>query len=179
MENKESNLSEILVSTLYLILGIVLISATEELLRTFNYILVSICAIIGVLQIISFILGKKYKNNDYNDLLVAVIFIWVSLILYVYYGFIINILPILFSLYLFVISINMIAKYINNKNKKDLILPIIAIIIGLLLIFNPGSIILTYLKITGVYLLIIPLLNFLNYLNKLKETKIKNLTIKK
>ena len=117
MDNKESNLSEILVSTLYLILGIVLIAATEELLRTFNYILVSICAIIGVLQIISFIFNKKYKKNDYNDLLVAVIFIWVSLILYVYYGFIINILPILFSLYLFVISIDMTAKYINNKDK--------------------------------------------------------------
>ena len=181
MEKKESNLSEILVSVLYLILGIVLIAATEELLRTFNYILVSICAIIGVLQIISFVFNKKYKNNDYNDLLVAVIFIWVSLILYVYYGFIINILPILFSLYLFIVSINMIAKYINNKDKKDLILSILAIIIGLLLIFNPGSIILTYLKITGIYLLIIPLISFLNYLNKLKEKtpKNKNITIKK
>ena len=99
--NNENNLSRILVSILYFVLGVILIAATKELIKTFNYILVSICAIIGVLQIISFFLNKKYKDNNYSDLLIAVVFIWVSLILYVYYGFMINILPILFSLYLY------------------------------------------------------------------------------
>ena len=110
---QETNLSRVLVCALYFILGIVIIAATNELIKTFNYILVSICAIIGVLQIINFLITKKYKENDYNDLLIAVIFIWVSLILYVYYGFMLNILPILFSLYLFVMSIDMLSKYIN------------------------------------------------------------------
>ena len=142
---QETNLSRVIVCALYFILGIVLIAATNELIKTFNYILVSICAIIGVLQIINFLITKKYKENDYNDLLIAVIFIWVSLILYVYYGFMLNILPILFSLYLFVMSIDMLSKYINLKNPKNLVLCILAIILGLLLIFNPGSVILTYL----------------------------------
>jgi len=159
--NREKNLNEILISILYFILGIVLIAATDELIKTFNYILVSICAIIGVLQIISFIVNKKYKVNDYNDLLISIIFIWVSLILYVYYGFMINILPILFSLYLFVMSIDMLSKYISLKNKKYLVLLILAIIVGLLLIFNPGQIILTYLKITGIYLVIVAILNLI------------------
>lgn len=166
---KESNLNGILVSILYFILGVVLIAATDELIKTFNYILVSICAIIGVLQIISFIINKKYKTNDYNDLLIAVIFIWVSLILYVYYGFMINILPILFSLYLFVMSIDTIAKYINKKDKKYLILSLLAIIIGLLLIFNPGKIILMYLKVTGVYLVIVSILTLVELINKKKN----------
>lgn len=166
---EESNLNSILISTLYFILGVVLIAATNELIKTFNYILVSICAIIGVLQIISFIINKKYKNNDYNDLLIAVIFLWVSLILYVYYGFMINILPILFSLYLFVMSIDMISKYINNKNKTNLVLCIIAIIVGLLLIFNPGEAILIYLKITGIYLVIVSILNLVELINKKKN----------
>lgn len=166
---KESNLNGILVSILYFILGVVLIAATDELIKTFNYILVSICAIIGVLQIISFIINKKYKTNDYNDLLIAVIFIWVSLILYVYYGFMINILPILFSLYLFVMSIDTISKYINLKDKKYLILSLLAIIIGLLLIFNPGKIILMYLKVTGVYLVIVSILTLVELINKKKN----------
>lgn len=164
--NKETNLNGILISALYFILGIILIAATAELIKTFNYILVSICAIIGVLQIINFIINKKYQQKDYNDLLIAIIFIWVSLILYVYYGFMINILPILFSLYLFVISISMLSQYIETKNKKNLILFIIAIIIGLLLIFDPGSIILTYLKITGVYLVILSILNLIDTLKE-------------
>ena len=168
---QETNLSRVLVCALYFILGIVLIAATNELIKTFNYILVSICAIIGVLQIINFLITKKYKENDYNDLLIAVIFIWVSLILYVYYGFMLNILPILFSLYLFVMSIDMLSKYINLKNPKNLVLCILAIILGLLLIFNPGSVILTYLKITGKYLVIVSILFFIEYLKERKENK--------
>ena len=168
---QETNLSRVLVCALYFILGIVLIAATNELIKTFNYILVSICAIIGVLQIINFLITKKYKENDYNDLLIAVIFIWVSLILYVYYGFMLNILPILFSLYLFVMSIDMLSKYINLKNPKNLVLCILAIILGLLLIFNPGSVILTYLKITGIYLVIVSILFFIEYLKERKENK--------
>ena len=169
--NKESNLNGILISILYFILGVVLIAATDELIKTFNYILVSICFIIGVLQIISFIVNKKYKDNNYNDLLIAVIFIWVSLILYVYYGFMINILPILFSLYLFVMSIDMISKYISFKTKKYLILFILAILVGLLLIFNPGQVILTYLKITGVYLVIVAILNFVELIKNKSDSK--------
>lgn len=168
---QETNLSRVLVCALYFILGIVLIAATNELIKTFNYILVSICAIIGVLQIINFLITKKYKENDYNDLLIAVIFIWVSLILYVYYGFMLNILPILFSLYLFVMSIDMLSKYINLKNPKNLVLCILAIILGLLLIFNPGSVILTYLKITGIYLVIVSILLIIEYLKERKENK--------
>ena len=172
---KESSLSTILISILYLILGIVFIAATEELIKTFNYILVCICAIIGVLQLINFFINKKYKNNNYSELLIAVIFIWVSLILYIYYGFMINILPILFSLYLFVMASDMIVKYLNSKNmininrKKYLFLALIALVVGLLLIFNPGSVINTYLKITGIYLIFVAILYFLEYIKSPKK----------
>lgn len=162
--NIERDLSGILVSALYFILGVVLIAATDELLKTFNYIMVSICGIIGVLQMISFFINKKYQDNNYSDLLIAVVFIWVSLVLYVYYGFIINILPILFSLYMFMMALEMITKYINLKNKKYLILSLIAIVVGLLLIFNPGSVILTYLKVTGVYLIVVSIFTFIDVL---------------
>ena len=166
---REYNLSIILTSILYLILGIVFIAATEELLKTFNYILVCLCAVIGVIQLINFFLSKKYKDNNFTSLLLAVVFIWVSLILYVYYGFMINILPILFSLYLFVMACEMIVKYINLKNKKYILLSLISIMIGLLLIFNPGAVIYTYLKITGIYLIIVAFLYFLEFKNEIKK----------
>ena len=65
-------------------------------------------------------------------------------------------------------SIDMISKYINNKNKRNLILALISIIVGLLLIFNPGSVILTYLKVTGVYLVSVSILSFMDYFKKKK-----------
>lgn len=151
---------------LYFVLGIVFIAATDELLKTFNYILVCICAVIGVVQILSFLLEKDYQKNNYTDLLIGVVFIWVSLVLYVYYGFMINILPILFSLYLFVMAIEMWVRYVHLKEFADirrgkyLFLGFVAIVVGLLLIFNPGGVILTYLKVTGVYLILVSLLYF-------------------
>lgn len=151
---------------LYFVLGIVFIAATDELLKTFNYILVCICAVIGVVQILSFFLEKDYQKNNYTNLLIGVVFIWVSLVLYIYYGFMINILPILFSLYLFVMAIEMWVRYVhlkefvNIRRGKYLFLGFVAIVVGLLLIFNPGGVILTYLKVTGVYLILVSLLYF-------------------
>lgn len=172
---KEDGLSGILIGLLYFVLGIVFLAATSELIKTFNYVLVSICAIIGVIQLIQFFINKKYRDGNYTDLLLSVVFIWVSLILYVYYGFMINILPILFSLYLFVMACDMLVKYINMKEitginrKKYLLLSGIAVIVGLLLIFNPGSVIYTYLKITGVYLVIVSVLHFVDYFKLFKK----------
>lgn len=168
-------LSGILIGILYFVLGVVFFAATEELIRTFNYILVCICAIIGVIQLVQFFWGKKYQENNYTDLLLAVVFIWVSLILYVYYGFMINILPILFSLYLFVMACDMFVNFIKLKGSVDinrhkyLLLSIIALLIGLLLIFNPGSIIITYLKITGIYLILVSILYFMDFFKRVKK----------
>lgn len=172
---KELDFSGVLVGILYFVLGVVFLAATEELIKTFNYILVCICAIIGVIQMIQFFIRKKYLDNNYTDLLMAVVFIWVSLILYVYYGFMINILPILFSLYLFVMACSMIIKYIQLKEfvqvkrGKYLILAIIAVLVGGLLIFNPGSAIITYLKVTGIYLIIVAILYFMDYIKSIKK----------
>lgn len=163
---KEVGLSNILVGILYFILGILFLTATSELIKTFNYVLVSICMIIGIMQLLQFFLNKKYIHGNYTDLFIAVVFIWVSLILYVYYRVMINILPILFSLYLFIVACNMLIKYIEFKDvmgidrKKYLFLFFIAIGIGLLLIFNPGSMIFTYLKVTGIYLIVMSILYF-------------------
>lgn len=164
--DKENKISNILIGILYFILGVVLIAATNELIKTFNYILVSISAIIGVVGMINFFMKKKYKDNNYIELLVAVLFIWISLVLYIYYGFMIIILPMLFSLYLFMLAVLMLLKYLSDKNKKYLVLFLMAIIIGLLLIFNPGSTIFNYLKVTGIYLIVVSMIYFSSLFKK-------------
>ena len=171
----ENGLSEILVGVLYFVLGILFLAATGELIRTLNYVLVCICAIIGVIQFIQFFMNKKYKDGNYTDLLLAVVFIWVSLILYKYYTVMINVLPILFSLYLFVMACDMLIRYINLKDvvdvnrKKYLILGLMAIAIGLLLIFNPGEVIMVYLKVTGIYLVLVAVWYFVDHFKLFKK----------
>ena len=151
---KKTNISLLLTSILSLILGIVLILATEELLTSINYILVVIFAVIGVIQVINFMLFKHYKDNSYSSLILGIVFIWLALFIYVYYTMIIIILPVIFSLYAFIIGALLLIKFLNEtKNKKNLILSTISFIIGLFLIFRPELSIYTYFKITGIYVI--------------------------
>ena len=70
---------------------------------------------------------------------------------------------------------DMLIKYLNLKDsvsvnrKKYLILFIITLLIGLLLIFNPGGIIMTYLKVTGIYLVVVSVLYFVDCFKLFKK----------
>lgn len=174
---QESNLSLLLTSFLSLVLGISLIVATEDLLVSVNYVLVCIFAIIGVVQILTFFINKSYKHNLYNSLILGTIFIWLSLFIYVYYTMIIIILPIIFSLYSIIMAVILLIKYFNIKNftnikyKRYIILSILSIIIGLVLMFRPQLTVYTYFKITGVYVILVSIAYFLEYINTLNYEK--------
>ena len=72
-----SGVSEVFYYLLGLVIGIVLIFATEELLSTINYLFVVIFAIIAVVQLIGFIMDKKYISRDYSNLIIGIMCIWV------------------------------------------------------------------------------------------------------
>ncbi|MBQ6494935.1 MAG: DUF308 domain-containing protein [Bacilli bacterium] len=166
MEEKERNITPIITNILYFLLGVLFICTTEELIKTFNYILICVCAVIGVVQIISNIFNKDKKQFN---LIIGIIFIWAALILYANYGY--NILPILFSLYLFIITANFFQKAKEEKNTKwiNIIFGIGAVITGLLLIFAKESAIFTYLKVTGVYLIIVAVYPLIEYIKNYKK----------
>ena len=166
MEEKERNITPIITNILYFLLGVLFICTTEELIKTFNYILICVCSVIGVVQIISNIFNKDKKQFN---LIIGIIFIWAALILYANYGY--NILPILFSLYLFIITANFFQKAKEEKNTKwiNIIFGIGAVITGLLLIFAKESAIFTYLKVTGVYLIIVAVYPLIEYIKNYKK----------
>ena len=174
MENR-SNLNLILTSILSFILGIFLIIATDSLLETINYVLVCIFAIIGVIQIISFFVGDDYKKNIYNSLILGVVFIWLSLFIYKYYTMLIIILPVIFSLYSFIMGVILLSWYFIFKNDlkvkytRYLVLSIISFIIGLVLIFRPALTVYTYFKITGVYVIFVAILFFFEFLRNIRK----------
>lgn len=174
MERK-TNLSLILTSILSFILGIVLIVATEDLLVAVNYVLVCIFAIIGVVQIISFFVGHDYKKEVYSSLILGSVFIWLSLFIYVYYTMLIIILPVIFSLYSFIMGVVLLIRYFMLKNEakvkytRYIILAILSFMMGLVLIFRPAFTVYTYFKITGVYVIFVAMLFFFEFLRNLRK----------
>lgn len=166
MEKKERNITPIITNILYFVLGILFICATTDLIKTFNYILICVCAVIGVVQIISNIFNKEKKQTN---LIIGIIFIWAALILYANYGY--NILPILFSLYLFIITTSFFQKAKEEENTRwiNIIFGVGAIVTGLLLIFAKESAIFTYLKVTGIYLIIVSVYPLIEYIKNYKK----------
>lgn len=138
---------------LTLLFGIILVFETNEFLVTINYVIVAILSIIGVIEIISYIYSKGYKENEYYGLIMGVICIWLALLFYLYYTTIILFLPIVLSLYAFIIGIISIIKYINKKNIIYIITTILSFLIGISLMFTPYFTLDVYIKIAGVYIM--------------------------
>ena len=65
-----------------MLFGLVLIFQTQEFLLTINYVIVAIFSIVGVVQIISYIFSKAYKNNSYYGLIMGVTCIWIAITFY-------------------------------------------------------------------------------------------------
>lgn len=172
---EDSKLSLLLTSFLSLVLGITLIVSTEDLLISINYVLVCIFAIVGVIQIIGFFISKQYKKNIYNQLILGSIFLWLALFIYIYYTMLIIILPIIFSLYSIIMGIILMIKYFNikeitkEKYKRYLILSILSFVLGVVLILKPMLSVYTYFKITGVYIILVAISYFIEYIHSLKH----------
>ena len=159
-----SGVSEVFYYLLGLVIGIVLIFATEELLSTINYLFVVIFVIIAVVQLIGFIMDKKYISRDYSNLIIGIMCIWVSMFVFKYGSFLfLEMLPVLVSLLLFIMATSSITKYFDRKITGNLIVSIISIILGILLIFVPKSIMYTLFKVVGVYIIVMIILDFIDY----------------
>lgn len=164
-KTKSSNgVSEVFYYLLGLVIGIVLIFATEELLSTINYLFVVIFAIIAVVQLISFVMDKKYISRDYSSLIIGIMCIWVAMFVFKYGSFLfLEMLPVLVSLLLFIMATSSITKYFDRKITGNLIVSIISIILGIFLIFVPKSIMYTLFKVVGVYIIVMIILDFIDY----------------
>ena len=159
-----SGVSEVFYYLLGLVIGIVLIFATEELLSTINFLFVVIFAIIAVVQLIGFIMDKKYISRDYSSLIIGIMCIWVAMFVFKYGSFLfLKMLPVLVSLLLFIMATSSITKYFDRKITGNLIVSIISIILGILLIFVPKSVMYTLFKVVGVYIIVMIILDFIDY----------------
>ena len=168
-----SGVSEVFYYLLGLVIGIVLIFATEELLSTINYLFVVIFAIIAVVQLIGFIMDKKYISRDYSSLIIGIMCIWVAMFVFKYGSFLfLEMLPVLVSLLLFIMATSSITKYFDRKITGNLIVSIISIILGILLIFVPKSIMYTLFKVVGVYIIVMIILDFIDYKKNNKSAEV-------
>lgn len=162
--NKKYNVSDGFYYILGIVLSLVLIFATEELLSTVNYLFVVIFSIIAVIKIINFIMNKEYEKKDYSGVILGIMCLWLGLFTFKYGQFLfLELLPVLVSLLLFLMGVSSLIKFFNYKITANVVVAIISIILGIVLIFVPKSIMYIFFKITGIYILAMVILDFINY----------------
>lgn len=164
---KRFEISEGFYYLLGIVLSLVLIFATNELLSTINYLFVVIFAIISIVQIINFIMDKEYLTRNYSSIIISVMCAWMAMFIYKYGDFLfLEMLPVLVSLLLFIMATSSFTKYFDRKLTGNLIVSVISIILGVLLIFVSKSIMYILFKITGIYIFVMILLDFIDYKKK-------------
>lgn len=162
--NKKYNVCDGFYYILGIVLSLVLIFATEELLSTVNYLFVVIFSIIAVIKIINFIMNKEYEKKDYSGVILGIMCLWLGLFTFKYGQFLfLELLPVLVSLLLFLMGVSSLIKFFNYKITANVVVAIISIILGIVLIFVPKSIMYIFFKITGIYILVMVILDFINY----------------
>lgn len=163
-DKKTRNISEGFYYLLAIVIGIILIFATEELLSTINYLFVVIFTVISVIKIINFIMEKHYEKKNYSDMIMGTMSMWIAIFVFKYGQFLfLEMLPVLVSLLLFTMGISSLTKYFNLKRKGNLIIGVVSLLLGVLLMVIPGSIMYIFFKVTGVYLLITTILDLIDY----------------
>lgn len=164
IEKRKNNISEEFYYLLGIVLALVLIFATEEFLSTINYLFVVIFAIVAVIQLINFIMNKEYERKNYTYISRSIVCIWLALFIFQYGNFLfLEMLPILLSLILSLMAISSLTKYFDFRNKGNLIITIISLVLAVLLMFIPRDIIYIFFKITGFYILVMFILDFIDY----------------
>ena len=162
--NKKYNVSDGFYYILGIVLSLVLIFATEELLSTVNYLFVVIFSIIAVIKIINFIINREYEKKDYYGVILGIMCLWLGLFTFKYGQFLfLELLPVLVSLLLFLMGVSSLIKFFNYKITTNVVVAIISIILGIVLIFVPKSIMYIFFKITGIYIFVMVILDFINY----------------
>jgi len=169
----ERDVNDTINDSLYYLIGVViamvLIFATREFLSSINYLFVIVLAVIAVIQMVNFVMDREYEKRNYSGMVIGIMSIWMAMFVFKYGDFLfLEMLPVLVSLLLFIVATNSFTKYFDRRLTGNLVISIISLVLGVLLIFVPKSVMYILFKITGVYILIMILVDFIDYRNSRK-----------
>lgn len=167
---KERDVNDTINDSLYYLIGLViamvLIFATREFLSSINYLFVIVFAVVAVIQMVNFVMDKEYEKRNYSGMVIGIMSIWMAMFVFKYGDFLfLEMLPVLVSLLLFIVATNSFTKYFDRRLTGNLVISIISLVLGVLLIFVPKSVMYILFKITGVYILVMILVDFIDYRN--------------
>ena len=158
--------SSIITSILMLIVSILLILMPETILNSI-VVLLGIAALLdGILHSISYIITDKEMKAFSNELFFGILEIMTGGLLFLFKANIINIFPVIIGIWIIIAGVTKFQlafnlRGIDSKWIVVLLSSIISIILGILIILNPFSTVMTITVISGIILLITEICNLI------------------
>ena len=163
---KKSGQASIVESIIFAILGIILIANPEETVKVISYILGAGLIIVGIFQILNYI--KMNGQSDlYNyHLIYGIMTIVIGIITIIYSATIGSIFRIIIGIWIIIAGVTKFQlafnlRGIDSKWIVVLLSSIISIILGVLIILNPFSTVMTITVISGIILFITEICNLI------------------
>ncbi len=170
---EKSGRADIIISVIFIILGIFLIAQTELFTSLISLLLGGFSVVIGIIRLITYI--KEGKDN--GILLSTSIFLIISGVVIMFFtNVILDVFRIIIAIWIIYVGIMNIIKLISWKEYKStlwiitLVLAIILLGIGIYILLSPNAIIQTIGVIIIIYGIIDIIANVI-LMNKIKEIK--------
>lgn len=144
---KKAEWFNLVISILFIIIGIILVRNPEEVLQTVSYIAGGAFLILGAIKIFKYLKDKSNSRELYGDIILGLISITAGLIIMFCTSAIEAIFRIIIGVWIIFTGFTRfsLAKRLKDANLKEwiisFILSILMIICGIYMIFTPGTVV--------------------------------------
>lgn len=160
--NKSTKNSMMLMSLIYIIIGLVLLIKPVTTSKLISFIFAGLILVYGIIKVYTYLkTNHDYRNFfDKLDLIAGIISVALGLFLFFKTEIVLSILPFLVGIYLVFNSIcgiqaSLHLKHIQSKSWiGGFILSIVLTVLGIVLVFNPFSAYVLLLRFIGVSLIV-------------------------
>ncbi len=171
---KKAEWINLVVSVLFIIIGIILVKDPEQVLQIVSYVAGIAFLVLGIIKIVKYLKDKSNSNEIYGDIVFGMIAIIMGLIIMFCTSAIEAIFRIIIGVWIVFTGITRfeLVKRLKDANSKEwivsLVLAIIMIACGLYMIFTPGTVV----AIIGIVIIAYAVINLIQSVMFFKNSKI-------
>lgn len=178
---KKMNLTSIIFSIIFILIGAFLLARPEDAIHLVSYALGIILLVWGVISVVQFFSNKESQSYLEFGFIVGVFVLIFGIIILIKPDTIASIIPLLLGIWMLINGVTKLSYSLTlNKNRNaasSIIISLIIVILGILLIFNPFAGAKKIVQILGIIIIIYSVLDLLECLAIKtvikKETKTK------
>ncbi len=156
---KQIKWDAILISALYIALGIVCIVIPETMVRTLGYLIGALLIIAGAVSMICYLLREALQNYYRNDFVYGLVSIAIGIIVLYKVDWLIELVPIILGVLVLASGCSKLQDVIDMKRMEYgnwvamLFLAVVNVIFGVVLIFNPFETAVLLFQLVGIGLI--------------------------